>query len=503
MAWSENGVEAARALDGAVTSPETSGLGATAYDVDRPALDPEALPTDDPLIGRRVDHFEVRGLLGQGGMGSVYLAHDLSLERPVAIKVLRRELADNRDLIGRLLLEARAQARLQHPHVVTIYHIGAHEGAPYFAMEYVHGKTLADHLDASGPLPWAEALEYVIQTTRALMAAHARGIVHRDIKPSNLILDGTPGAGHAGAAIKVADFGLAAPPGSAEEHFVGSPYYASPEQITGQPPTHRSDMYALGITFHELITGQPPFQAESLRDMLELHRSAPRPEIAADKAPWRLRQLITEMMDPDPQKRPWTYEELLARLEQSRPKPALAGGVAARGMALLVDVMLLALVGEGLVNGLDLPARLAHQIALVFFAGYYIVCHRLWGKTLGKRMVGLRIQGTKRAVSVRGLALRFVVAFWGPLTAAVMINLQLGAADDLQRVSSKIGSAVGMTELPVLHEGAQTLLNAVLMPNLMLAIPWLAGFLFAFVDDNRQALHDWAARTRVVYELRR
>jgi hypothetical protein len=118
-------------------------------------------------------------------------------------------------------------------------------------------------------------------------------------------------------------------------------------------------------------------------------------------------------------------------------------------------------------------------------------------------MVGLRIQGTKRAVSVAGLALRFVVEFWGPLTAAVMINLQLGAATDLQFFSSRIGSAVGMDELPVLHEGAQTLLNAVLMPNLMLAIPWLAGFLFAFVDDNRMALHDRAARTRVIYELRR
>ena len=482
------------AVEGAVTSPDTSALGATAYDVDRPPLSPDALSPEDPLIGRRVDHFEVRGMLGQGGMGTVYLAHDLSLERPVAIKVLRTELASNRDLIGRLVLEARAQARLQHPNVVTIYHIGAHEGAPYFAMEYIHGKTLADHLDLDGPLPWADALEYIIQTTRALMTAHARGIVHRDIKPSNLILDGAPGAGSAGAAIKVADFGLAAPPGSPEEHFVGSPYYASPEQIAGKPPNHRSDMYALGITFHELLTGQPPFQADSLKDMLSLHANAPRPEIPADKAPWRLRQLITEMMDPDPQNRPWTYEELLGRLEQARPKPALAGGVAARGMALIVDMMLLALVGEGLSSGLDLPIRLAHQAALVVFAAYYIVCHRLWGKTLGKRMLGLRIQGTKRAVSVPGLILRFVVEFWGPLTAAVMLNLRLGISLD--------PTAIGV-ELPVLGDSAQTLLDAVLIPNLVLAVPWLAGFLFAFVDEERQALHDRAARTRVVYELKR
>jgi uncharacterized RDD family membrane protein YckC len=209
------------------------------------------------------------------------------------------------------------------------------------------------------------------------------------------------------------------------------------------------------------------------------------------------------MIDPDPTNRPWTYEELLGRLEQARPKPALAGGVAARGMALLVDLMLLALVGEGLVSGLALPTRLGHQIALVLFAVYYVVCHKLWGKTLGKRLVGLRIQGTKRAVNVPGLILRFVVAFWGPLTAAVMINWQVGAATDLQFFSSRIGSAVGMNEIPVLNEGAQTLLNAMLIPNLLLAIPWLAGFVFAFVDDNRMALHDRAARTRVIYELRR
>jgi uncharacterized RDD family membrane protein YckC len=494
MVWSENGA----AVDGAETSPETSALGATAYDIERPPLGPDAVSGEDPLIGRRVDHFEVRGMLGQGGMGTVYLAHDLSLERPVAIKVLRTELASNRDLIGRLVLEARAQARLQHPNVVTIYHIGAHEGAPYFAMEYVHGKTLADHLELNGPLPWADALEYVIQTTRALMTAHARGIVHRDIKPSNLILDGAEGAGPAGAAIKVADFGLAAPPGSAEEHFVGSPYYAAPEQIAGKPPNYRSDMYALGITFHELLTGAPPFQAESLKEMLSLHAQAPRPEIAADRAPWRLRQLITEMIDPDPHKRPWTYEELLGRLEQARPKPALVGGVAARGMALIVDMMLLALVGEGLSGGLSLPVRLAHQFALVLFAVYYILCHRLWGKTLGKRLLGLRIQGTKRAVNVPRLALRFAVEFWGPLTAAVMINLQLGAALETSAISEAVGA-----ELPVLPDSAQALLNAVLIPNLMLAVPWLAGFLFAFIDDDRQALHDRAARTRVVYELRR
>jgi eukaryotic-like serine/threonine-protein kinase len=208
-------------------------MGVTAYDADRPHYTPGPQEAADPLIGRRIDHFEIRHLLGEGGMGSVYLAHDLSRERPVAIKVLRREFAKNDDLVGRLVLEARAQARLQHHNVVTIYYIGAHEGAPYFAMEYVRGRTLAEYLAERGPLPWGEALEYIIQTTHALMAAHAKGIVHRDIKPSNLILNGEVSLGAPLPEIRVADFGLAVPLGSAEEAFVGSPFYAAPEQMTG------------------------------------------------------------------------------------------------------------------------------------------------------------------------------------------------------------------------------------------------------------------------------
>jgi uncharacterized RDD family membrane protein YckC len=446
-------------------------LAATAYDVDRPPVSLERARPDDPLIGRRIDHFEIRGLLGQGGMGTVYLAHDLSLERPVAIKVLRRELASNERLVGRLVHEARAQARLQHPNVVTIYYIGAYEGAPYFAMEYVRGQTLADRIETQGPLPWGEALEHIIQTTRALMAGHARGIVHRDIKPSNLLLDAAPGAGSAGAAIKVTDFGLAASPGSAEQDFVGSPFYAAPEQIAGEPPSTRSDIYALGITFHELVTGQPPFQAPSLREMISMHRRAPRPAIGARRAPWRLRQLIIEMMDPDPQMRPGSGEELLDRLESLRPKPPVAGGVAARAMALAVDLGLLVAATEGVIR-LGLPGRPVRALGALVFAVYYVVAHRLWGKTIGKWLLRLRLQGTTRPIKVPGLVLRFAVELWAPLTAGLLLTLPGTGGPPLE-----------------------TKLQA-------LAVLWLAGILFAFFDGHRQTLHDRAARTRVVYELR-
>lgn len=477
-------------------------MGTTAYDVERPPLSPAITTVEDPLVGRRIDHYEVRGLLGEGGMGSVYLAHDLSLERPVAIKVLRRELATNQHLVSRLVIEARAQARLQHPNVVTIYYIGRHEEAPYFAMEYVRGRTLADELAARGPLPWAEALEYVIQTTRALMAAHQRGIVHRDIKPSNLMLNGEPAPGAALPEVKVADFGLAAPPGTQEEHFVGSPFYASPEQIGGGAPNHRSDMYALGVTLHELLTGRLPFEADNLQTIAGLHRNAPRPHIPAERAPWKLRHLILEMMDPDPQKRPCTYEELLGRLEALRPRPTIVGGVVARGMALAVDLMILAIMAQTAGSIFGLGRHPSSQIGFLLFGIYYIVAHRTWGRTLGKRLLGLRIQGTTRAVSVLGIASRFMVEFWGPIVAVVMINLQLGAATNLDVVRDQVVRMVGVQAIPVLDQSTEALLRTVLVPNLIVAIPWLGGFLFALFDYERRAIHDHVARTRVIYAIR-
>ena len=479
-------------------------LAATAYDPDRPPVPPGA-DTADSLIGRNIDHFEIRALLGQGGMGTVYLAHDLSLQRPVAIKVLRPELADSPDLVERLMLEARAQARLQHPNVVNVYYIGRFEGTPYFAMEYVRGETLADRLVRQGPLRWEEALEYIIQTARALMEANKRGIVHRDVKPSNLMLSDVGAQNTAIAHIKVADFGLAAPTGVKEAHFVGSPYYASPEQIAGKPPDHRSDIYSLGVSFHELLTGAPPFEAESLRTITKLHEDAPRPAIPARQAPWRLRQLIIEMMDADPTKRPWTYEELLQRLEALRPRELIPGGLVARGMALLMDLGMFA-IGALIIAGLlQLGTRTAYEVTFGLFAIYYLVGHRVWSQTLGKRMFRLRIQGTTRAVSVVGLTLRFVVKFWGPIVAMVLVHLQpeaTGGADEIRQLKERVNAFIGWEEIPLLDSGAQELLTLLSGANLALAVPWVAGLLTALFDENRRALHDLFARTRVVYAMR-
>jgi uncharacterized RDD family membrane protein YckC len=477
----------------------------TAYDADRPPVPPDA-ETSGSLIGQRIDHFEIRAQLGQGGMGTVYLAHDLSLERPVAIKVLRPELASSPDLVGRLVLEARAQARLQHPNVVNVYYIGQFEGAPYLAMEYVRGRTLADRVEHNGPLPWEEALEYIIQTTRALLEAKHRGIVHRDVKPSNLLLGATASEAAAPAHIKVADFGLAATTDKHDEHFVGSPYYASPEQIAGKPPDHRSDIYSLGVTFHELLTGLPPFEAESLRVLVKLHEDAPRPVIPAAQAPWRLRQLITEMMDPAPDKRPASYEELLVRLEALRPRAVVPGGLAARGMAQAVDLGMFAVLGHLIGLTTPISTQTTYEITFALFGIYYVVGHRLWGQTLGKRLFRLRLQGIGRAVTVPRLILRFLAKFWGPVAAVLMVHFSLGwphGAADVHIVKERVNRLLGWGEIPFLDTNVEELVRLFWGPNLALAIPWMIGLLFPLFDRDRRALHDLFAHTRVVYSLPR
>jgi uncharacterized RDD family membrane protein YckC len=486
------------------TVSEVPGAGrafaATAYDAERPPVQPQEAG-DDPLIGRHIDHFEIRGLLGEGGMGRVYLAHDLSLDRPVALKLLRRELADNPALIARIVDEARAQARLQHPNVVTIYYIGNFEGASYFVMEYVRGKTLAELIEKDGPVPWGDALDYVMQIARALAAAAARGMIHRDVKPSNLLLSDTVALARR-PDIKVADFGLATLGEQSVSRFAGTPYYAAPEQLAGAAPDFRGDVYALAITFYELLTGQVPFKADNLEAISELHRSAPRPQIANHVAPWRLRQLILEMMDPDPRKRPESYDALLLGLESVRPKPRVAGGLLPRGVALVIDLMLFAPIGQIVAAALSWSQQAATQMWLVIFGAYYVIAHRLWGKTVGKRLLGLHVVGTTRRVRVPGLLLRFAVEFWGPLAALAMISLQIGVVTDLVDVKNRLIGAVGASPMPLWDRSVDVILRTMLVPNFIVAVPWLAGFLFALLDRDRQALHDRAARTRVIYEVR-
>ncbi len=266
-------------------------------------------------------------------MGVVYLALDGALNRQVAVKVLRRMDEPERAAgarVKRFLREARAAAKLNDPHVVTIYAVGEHAGRPYMAMEYVAGGSLADVLRRS-TLSWRAAAEAVRDAARALAAAHRAGIIHRDIKPANLMR-------HAEGRIKLVDFGLARALAEAADAeltfpgaFVGSPSYASPEQIAGAAQIDgRSDLYSLAATAFALVTGQPPFIDDDPAEVMRRHLNDPFPALRTllpkgAAAPEGFVRILNRASKKQPAERYGSAEEMAAALEEllgRRPEEA-------------------------------------------------------------------------------------------------------------------------------------------------------------------------------------
>lgn len=273
---------------------------------------------DDDLAGEMLAHFQVKSLIRSGGMGSVWRAHDISLDRPVALKVLTRELSENPTFVERFEREARSQARLSHGNVVPIYYIGDEDGHMFFAMELIEGGSLADRMECAEPTDWEEALELMIGVARGLRHAHERGLIHRDIKPGNLLLDEP-------RHVKVTDFGLARPIDTDKSkltgkgQFLGTPWYSSPEQARALRLDHRSDMYSLGATFFHVLTGRPLFRGRTPVVILAKHAGDP-PQLDPLRAvaPDGLVDLFARMLAKRPADRFADHDELTQALKRLR-----------------------------------------------------------------------------------------------------------------------------------------------------------------------------------------
>lgn len=279
--------------------------------------------TNDKYIGQTLDgRYEIQEILGEGGMAVVYKALDHRLNRFVAVKIMRDEMAKDEEFRRRFCAESHAVAMLSNPNIVAVFDVSHSDAMEYIVMELVDGITLKQYMDKKGALAWREVLHFSKQIAKALAHAHERGIIHRDIKPHNIMLlrDGT---------IKVGDFGIAALENEVYENngqAIGSIHYIAPEQARGEYPDARSDLYSLGVVMYEMLTGEQPYTGDTLAEIAVKHMSATPtpPHEKVPDVPLELEAITLKAMNPDIQQRYQTAEELLDALDaftQSQLKP--------------------------------------------------------------------------------------------------------------------------------------------------------------------------------------
>ena len=259
-----------------------------------------------------LEKYNIQREVGRGGMAVVYEAIEKSLNRVVALKVLSKEFGQDNDLVRRFVHEAQSAARLSHPNIVQIYSIGEEKGIYYFAMEYVRGRSVEAILKEGKRIPLLESLNIIRQTVIALQEAYKSGIVHRDIKPGNILITEQ-------GVVKVADFGLAAEIKDASRvaggRIIGTPMYMSPEQAQGKEGDHRSDMYSLGVTFYQMLTGVPPFVSSDTKELIKSQIKESLPALPANMPP-AVARLIYRLTDKDLTKRFPDYQKLLETLDR-------------------------------------------------------------------------------------------------------------------------------------------------------------------------------------------
>jgi hypothetical protein len=394
----------------------------------------------------RLGHFQLVKKLGAGGMGEVYLATDLALDRPVAIKVLPSS-ATSGSARERLIREARAQARVHHPNVAHIYFIGEDAGRLYFAMEYVTGSTLADN----GAMPVEEALRIIHDAVLGLREAQRSGFTHRDVKPSNLMIDGH-------GVVKVLDFGIAA--GGAEASvgdgpvaqttLAGTPLYMAPEQARGEPIDFRADIYALGATLYQLVSGKPPYQADTVAALVTLHESAARPAIPRGLVPRTqgsaLDVLIAKMMAPNPADRFASYDELLRAIENVSAQYTRPGGFVARAIGKAIDLAAISIIVGVVLALVPTDERLpADTIGFTVFAITQFLLVGRFGSTLGYALFELEVASIEsgRKPTWRQAAIRTALV-GGPIILFMWLSKLLSALEVTGFIQKPVAVLVGL-----------------------------------------------------------
>ena len=373
--------------------------------------------------GQQFGRYRIVRMLGKGGMGEVYEAEETDSGRRVALKTMNQSLGDE-NARRRFLREGRLAASISHPNSVYVYGTEEIEGTSVITMELVDGGTLSDRVEQEGPLDPQEAVDAILDVITGLQAATAVGVLHRDIKPSNCFVskDGT---------VKVGDYGLSLPIVGGDDTqltltrtLLGTPMFASPEQLQGEDLDLRSDIYSVGGTLYHLLTGEYPFEADNLGKLIATvaHKPAVSPHKLQPEIPAEVAKAVLRCLAKDPAKRFQSYSELGGALSPFST-PVLEPASRMRGLAGLVDVMFLLVflfawatldvwVGQfGLLRGAigRIGAFLAPFLAYLI---YYVVTEWMGEASLGKRALGLRVVRVDGTRPTRGqLVLRPLILF--------------------------------------------------------------------------------------------